>query len=984
MLHHRLLRTAIGLATVMVAYSAYALVAVPLIEPPPKQKPAVSSSTPEQRELARVGNRRYRKLFERYFPPEHWAHDNPKVLESEQVMLLIQEYRALPGGRMELTPCVMLFFPKEEQRSEGEPGAVILDAPRGAVLQFDEEFDLAQAKIGRLQHGKLVGEITIYSEMQQPGPEDDLRIATRNIQMTPSRIWTSAAVDFRLGGSTGQGTEMEIRLLPGSGGGGVTGIDVGGLHSFHLAHDVRMHLEMKQQGLLPGEEQPPASSADEPQPPVEISCTGPFHFDLVQYVATFEDKVDVLRLNPNGPSDQMNCELLSIYFQPKPEEGETSPPSERDEVLPRLEPTIIEAHGDPVIVRSPSTLGQARCQRLEYNLLTRKISLEASQRVMLFQGPNQVEARAVHYQPGTRPGDLGTLWAQGPGWLQAQAEEDPSQAFRIEWQRELHLRRYQGTQVVSALGRPRLEATGTGSMTADEVHLWLRDPPPDEAAHDRSPADGVQPDRMLAQGNVKIDSPQLTAATARMEVWFRPSAKRSPANSSATSGPRPLVPVAQNTNSAAPPRVLSVARSGDDPPQQRYAVEGQLVRMQMLLEDRDAKLADLTVDGGVVFRETHTARPDDEPLIIRGDRLQLSGAEDELAHATISGQPAHVEARGMTIEGAAIDLDQQTNRMWIDGAGRMTLPVRQDLQGQPVDSPQRLVVRWQGRMQFDGRVARFEKQIEGQGPAQRMQTELLEAELKEPIRFAASSSSRAKPELHELRCGHGVYFENHPVEDGQPTSIDRMQLASLRINQTTGAITGDGPGWVTTVRTGGSSPLQLGSQPAPRSSASGGKLDYLRVDFSRGIEGNLHRRQIAFVGNVRSVYGPVPDWSQVLDADDPEGLGEQGVLLDCDRLTVTEMQTPLRQQGHLELEALGNTLVEGRTFTARAHRMAYTQAKELLVLEGTGQSDAQLWRQTQIGSPAARAAARKILFWRSTNRVEVDDARYLDLSQFGE
>ncbi len=42
--------------------------------------------------------------------------------------------------------------------------------------------------------------------------------------------------------------------------------------------------------------------------------------------------------------------------------------------------------------------------------------------------------------------------------------------------------------------------------------------------------------------------------------------------------------------------------------------------------------------------------------------------------------------------------------------------------------------------------------------------------------------------------------------------------------------------------------------------------------------------------------------------------------------------------------------------------MTYAQAKDLIVLEGTGRIDAQLWRQVQVGSPTSHASARRILF----------------------
>ena len=108
----------------------------------------------------------------------------------------------------------------------------------------------------------------------------------------------------------------------------------------------------------------------------------------------------------------------------------------------------------------------------------------------------------------------------------------------------------------------------------------------------------------------------------------------------------------------------------------------------------------------------------------------------------------------------------------------------------------------------------------------------------------------------------------------------------------------------------------------------------------------------------------------------------------CDQLTVRETadrapaQGDRQERGFLELEALGNTLVEGNGFTARAHRLTFAEKKSLLVLEGDGRSDAQLFRQPLPGGPTSQAAARRILYWQSTNRVEIDDARFFDFGQF--
>jgi hypothetical protein len=248
-----------------------------------------------------------------------------------------------------------------------------------------------------------------------------------------------------------------------------------------------------------------------------------------------------------------------------------------------------------------------------------------------------------------------------------------------------------------------------------------------------------------------------------------------------------------------------------------------------------------------------------------------------------------------------------------------------------------------------------------------------------------------------------------------------MELVTLSLNQTTGAIGGQGPGWVNTVRRGGptSGPLAQGGpagagpqrgavapgagaastlaaakNPAPGGKApaagpaavdeEGKQLSYLHVTFERDLRGNINRRELTFADRVRATFGPVDDWQAKIDPDDLKSVGKSGIVMNCDELTVREAPNAVRtDRGVMEMEAIGGTLVEGQTFTARAHRLTYAEAKDLLVFEGNGRSDAELYRQVVPGTPATKATARKIMYWRSTNRAEVDDARYIDLTMPG-
>ena len=123
-----------------------------------------------------------------------------------------------------------------------------------------------------------------------------------------------------------------------------------------------------------------------------------------------------------------------------------------------------------------------------------------------------------------------------------------------------------------------------------------------------------------------------------------------------------------------------------------------------------------------------------------------------------------------------------------------------------------------------------------------------------------------------------------------------------------------------------------------------------------------------------------------LDRGGLAALGEKGALLSSDRLTVREMAMPVpavNGQKWMEMEASGRTLVEGKSFTARAERISYTTDKEQLVLQGDGRNDAELWHQQVRGGQYSYTAATKIMYWRGKNEVVFEGGKVLDLQQLG-
>lgn len=1058
---------------VVIAYWLYALVAVPLIEP---EAPEHLSNivTDEQIELARIMQLQQVRDLGMWFSPDDWEIKEAKsnmTLETPQGKLLLRRYHNLPDGSVKIEPCSMIFVPEGTLESEQDRKrrAIVLRSPEGAILEFDEPFDPKKGKIGKLVGGQLLGNVDIHSDQRSPGPEDDLRINTRDVVLKENVVSTPHPLVFRLGPNWGKGRRLRMTLAS-KGKGQIDtspakegGPNVGGVTWFELTEEVELQIVPGQADMFPGRARgvaPPTTAANaapqnKPPVPVEVKCRGPFQFDLQKYVATFRDQVDVLRINPAGPSDQLTCELLTLFFETKaPAQPSTNKPTiagkqaasakqadaakqasagKKDASAKKeggtLEPSRMVADGDPVVLRAPTNGVDARGQQLEYDLKSGRAKLRSKDRVDFRQGRNEIHAPMLEYQPD-KEGSLGQFLAPGPGWLRGTRPDDAdAREIQASWTKRLHFRPHENNQVLSVEGDAHVQVAGMGNLDAEEIHLWLReapaaDKPLPNATGNRRPQ--LVADRMLARGHVRIDSTQLTGAVGQLEVWFEHAPERPKPPARNALGPTPAAAI-QSHVARVPATVLAnvmapsegILPAGDLPggnlpgtSQQRFHIIGELLRMRVTMRGQAAEVDEVVVERDVRFVETVTTRPGEKPLAMTGDQLHMLQPTPGAAQVTVTGRPAHVEARGLTLDGGAIHLDRAKNHLWVDSRGVMTLPVNQDQgflaggpQGQasqvlpfagltgapgndsrqggaPTGPPRILEISWSGRMDFDGLTSVFDRDVVCRLDEQLLRTDSLEVTLTKRMKFDAGPNGE-RPEVDLLKCRNGVFMENRTLEAGRVISMDRMQLRDLIINQRSGDIAGTGPGWVTSARFGAQPGMTppAGTRLESTSPADTDQLNYLGVQFQRELTGNLRRREMNFEDRVRSVYGPIPHWQATLDPDKPDELGQRGMVMTCDRLTVADMGADAAGRRLYEMLAVGNALVENATFTARASRLTYAQGKDLMVLEGDGRNEARLFRQMRPGEPSSELAARKILYWRMSNRVDVDGAKVLNLSE---
>ncbi|MCI0333303.1 MAG: hypothetical protein L0228_08785 [Planctomycetes bacterium] len=1065
----RLLRSMTALAALVAAYQAYVLLAVPLMEPSLEVRERKRHSQADHAKAEQAVTK-YQLLLSNYFPKDHWSQTRPpKVFASsnEQAMLVLDEYTRHEETRLnnerytqvDIARFALLVFPTPPREGITPPrDTIILEAPQGARLKFDD-FRPELGRIGQITGGQFPGRITIHSDMHEPGPEDDLLVETADLQMNTKLLYSESPVRFRMGPNVGGGRELEISFLadehvqPRD-----RGLRIAGIDSLEIRRDVRMRMQLETASLLPGgEEQRDAKQAEpspgpslqgrgatekEPPAPVEVTCSGPFTFDFVRYVASLDRDVELQQINTNGPVDQLFCTKLDVIFAPKtlvtaePQAVIVDPGKRQQRDLGRLEPLAIVANGHPVIVNSPQRNAQARGDRIQIALREQRVRVAGARNAMLMYGPNVLRAPVIDYQHPSRGSatPIGRFRATGPGRLQYVPDpKKPDQVFHAAWQTLVDLSREKGQPVLSLDGRPQFAFAAAGSLTADTMKVYLRELQGDAPAGVGIPVSAgegggklqITPDRLIATGRVDIQSPRLTGRTQELLVAFR-----SQPVVAAAEGAAGITPTQPSQGSFAD-KLTGGAATGSQ--QQIFHIDADRIGLEVQTHGKSASPTTLSCEGNIVFREVPPTGTQEQPMEIRGAKLTVdridtapyvtlrgASAMDAaksrgLAHfaesseqnvpvplseaqPTSGTQFAQLSGRGVTMLVNLIELDVRDNSMWSNGSGRATLLVTRDLEGQASATPFPLDLSWEGGLKFDGSTIVFERDVVVEGADDTLQCDRLLAKLNSKIVFGQAIDQRAI-DVSEIECNGRVTI-NHLSRDAVGvTSHERAQLARLAINQQTGAISGDGPGVIRSTRFGDGLAALAGPQnpaapqlAAPPPGAAGSKLHFLRIDFQRGLTGILYTRELTFHERVRAVYGPVDAWEQELDANRPENLPPDAMTLSCDEMRINEDPVAARAMpvaangqkksiGPVQFQATGNVRIDGEV---PKHGAFSAKAERASYEEAKDAFILEGNGRTpatlwRAGQTGAPPAARRIRYVRKTNEVSVDGIQYLEI-----
>tara|TARA_Y100001933_G_scaffold151528_3_gene149956 strand:+ start:7865 stop:10822 length:2958 start_codon:yes stop_codon:yes gene_type:complete len=972
----RLLHTLISFIVVFVAFALYRFLLAPLMLPDKIEQ----TFHPRASEIAATPPQ-IKRLAE-FFDAGEWESQQPIVIEKPEFAVLLKNYESTPDDQLRINPCTFIFFPEGRPENSEKKPVVILRAPEGAILDFEGGCDLARAKIGKLQGGRLLGEVSISNRDPQNDPEKDFSLVTRDVELREDRLWSRQDVIFQFGKNKGQGRGLQIQfdLDPQSD----DAEDKSGFQTVQrvdIFENVRLSLNLPARPLLPRD--PFSSTASNKAAPplqetlVEVKCRGRFRWNSEKMIARLEDQVDVTRHHLTSPPDKMTCDRLEIHFEENlnrfADEERNSP-----SIGKNIEPIFLIADGSPVQMTTPTWQATARGNHLEVDLRTQRLLLQGEQPVRVTHQQSSLIAMDIDYRPGEQ-NDLGTLRAVGPGRLVSASDDGHGAPVEVSWDRTLEMKPEKDGQVISIIGGGRIQHAEASALQAEKIWLWLERLP--ETTLKRSEVtkkiqDQWIPHSALALENVRMHGEKLSAVSDRLEVWFEQRVgeaadfREAPAEQNVLWG----------TEQGRGEQVAGEGKLNPNATDSHYHIRGDLIQLTLAIsgQSRPTPTA-ASVSGGVELTERGTELP---PITVRGDHLDLFDADTANAVVSLTGQPARATGRAASITGNTLHLERGSGRMWVEGAGAMQVPLNQDLDGNPLERFSLLDVTWNGRMHFDNTTLAFEKDVFARTENQELRTAELKVTLNQQLNFIRPVD-RESIDIKQIACLGGVLISNREMTEGQEETLDQLTTTDLTIQQPSGRLTARGPGTLTSIRSATGNPSAMLLAAAPQRSipekdqAQKNSINYLKVEFDRGIIGNIHNRELTFLDRVLCTYGPVRHRGETVRIDPTTGPQGNQVIMNCDQLTVRQMGSKKSTNRPVEMEAVGNSHLRGESFSAAGHRLTYTTGKELFVLEGGGDTYAQLSRQTE-NTPPSNLTAQKIYFWRTENRVQMDGVRLFD------
>lgn len=485
-----------------------------------------------------------------------------------------------------------------------------------------------------------------------------------------------------------------------------------------------------------------------------------------------------------------------------------------------------------------------------------------------------------------------------------------------------------------------------------------------------------------------------------------------------------------------------------DPLKQYIRFRGDEVRVRLQNSSSDAgpnatELMDLKVNGNCVVHQHPSRDSKEKPLRISGDELRIVPQGKEIYRMLVAGNEnslAMVDAQGLQLSGAAIHLDQESNKLWVDGSGDMK--VRQEKKPNPSGAygAQNLAMaptgdidlKWAGGMVFDGAKIYFERNVmmtsygEKDSPEQsvtRTLSQALSISLAEKVDFRQLSGERSVGQVEmaemvlvnhipdQLRVfkrsapspadnAHfnspdaPIIFQNETLDErGNILSQRRIAVPQATINAQTNQVIAPGPGKIlahmavqkddSRSKSSGGGPTAswggLGALAGSRDGRSATGINFLQVNFEDRLVASLTDKQLNITGNIRTAFAPVTRFTDTVDPD-ARRLPKGAMKMRCDHVLLSQWQPSGTATAKNEMVATGNVHVASPGFDAVSDRITYTDSNDQVVVEGSARSPAKLWHRPTVNAEKQQLLAKKIIYHPSSGMAETQGVQSMNVN----
>jgi len=810
---------------------------------------------------------------------------------------------------------------KELSQQEKYRQAIVLETANFAELDFDGPFAFS-GRTPQLTGGQLYGVVTIRSQMKKPDSSDDIKLTTSDVSFNFNRIQTGQQVDFNFGPNQGRGRDltiymgntdeskkgempdtikrivlqelMELRLYVES---DAMNDSTGMSHVVPVESNPDRHLvaypQMPPQNdmfqLQPESSGTPPPGATQnrgqdgnttPIPQsrssvptavtpsqlseVNIQCQG--SVDLVtdtvtpeQWLLTFRDQVKVIRTNPKGASDRLNCQELIVTLGQKQDvhpalplpQNESQKTADHNPLanFGSLSPLRVKAlgtAGSPVIVQSPENRKfQAKGRVMTLDLVLKELTLTPydpdTERSSVIQNDAvsveydkfKIEGKSLRYgyENGNGPGRLNMPWG---GTLEGMTGNDADKPFKLSWSEGLEIfpdKDDPNLTQIQIRGKPEVQLTGMGTGTAEEILIWCDASKKTSSATRRTSAIAtagenfdVEFKTIVMQRNVRLKTDNGEIFTKELEINFQQPDTSVAATRSVSRYPGPQL---RNPSSANNPggKMSQMSIFGNkDGSKSTFTIRADKVEVLASTVGWETIVDQILMTKNVTLDEK-TSDATQEAMHLSGQTVHITKPESEqmtveiFGDSAVSGGYATFQGRGVMLLGANINVDREKNLFWIDGPGKLLISQ------QTVDSAgsrggnsgfdklfttpgntgspknQAVIIDWIGSMQFDGRQLWFLKDVNVNYSMMAInKSDSVKVRLTKPFRFfEKNSTDDIEPEWVEIRGNIDLERDSFAANNGGQLTHDHIKMTTVEIFPKTGAFKGLGPGSVSSI-----------------------------------------------------------------------------------------------------------------------------------------------------------------------------------------